>query len=85
MNLIGIKNHDNKAWRLNIYSKLEKIGYKHKPNVSNTSGYIVTLNNEEFSTICTELFDWGYYLPHQMYEARDEKEFLKLAKQFKTI
>ena len=82
MNLIGIKNRDNKQWRLKIFKNLEKLGFKHIPHPSNIDGYIIISPNKEVYAINFNSFDAFMFKGHIMYEARNEKEFFILISQF---
>jgi len=84
MNLIGLKKIENRQKRLLFYVKLDKLGFKHKPSTS-INGYIVISPNKEYYQIEWNQFDVFMFEGHYMYEARNESEFIKLAKQFFKI
>lgn len=76
MNLIGIKNRSNKQWRLKMYSKLEKLGYKHKPSLS-FGDYLIINPKKEFELVNKNKFDVFMFDNCIMFEARNEKEFFE--------
>ena len=74
MDLIGIRNKNNRQWRLRMYSKLKKLGYKHKPSLS-YGQYLIINPNKEFELISNDIFDAFIFSNHIMYEAINEEDF----------
>ena len=64
MNLIGIKNTDDRSKRGMMYSKLEKMGFTHKPHPSNDGGYLIVSPNKEFYNVHKNTFDTFMFPDH---------------------
>ena len=79
--MIGVKNKDNRQWRNNLYSKLSKIGFKQKPSILYTDGYIVISPEKEFYNVPKYQFDAFMFDGFLMHEARNEVEFIEKARE----
>ena len=85
MNLVGIKNRNNKRWRISLFYKLDKLGFSHIPSPSLLgNGYIIITPDMEYKTVHDHQFDIFMFPSHYMYEARNEKDFFNLIQRFFT-
>lgn len=78
---IGVKNKDNRQWRIALYSKLVKLGFKQKPSFLCEDGYIVISPEKEFYNVPKHKFDAFMFDGFLTYEARNEVEFIEKAKE----
>lgn len=79
--MLGVKNKDNRKWRIALYSKLVKIGFKQKPSILCEDGYIVISPEKEFYNVPKHKFDAFMFDGFLTYEVRNEVEFIEKAKE----